>query len=53
MILDKATELSIKSGYDGVEIQGANNYLIQQFYSLYTKKRWMGWFLWLKNEFPT
>ena len=35
----KATELSIKSGYDGVEIHGANNYLIQQFYSPYTNTR--------------
>ena len=35
----KATELSIKSGYDGVEIHGANNYLIQQFYSPYTNRR--------------
>ena len=34
-----ATELSIKSGYDGVEIHGANNYLIQQFYSPHTNKR--------------
>ena len=35
----KATELSIKSGYDGVEIHGANNYLIQQLYSGYTNRR--------------
>ena len=34
-----ATELSIKSGYDGVEIHGANNFLIQQFYSPHTNKR--------------
>ena len=34
-----ATELSIKSGYDGVEIHGANNYLIQQFYSPHTNHR--------------
>ena len=34
-----ATELCIKSGYDGVEIHGANNYLIQQFYSPHTNKR--------------
>lgn len=34
-----ATELSIKSGYDGIEIHGANNYLIQQFYSPYTNRR--------------
>ena len=35
----QATELSIKSGYDGVEIHGANNYLIQQFYSPHTNHR--------------
>ena len=41
-IIDKfahATELSIKTGYDGVEIHGANNFLIQQFYSPYTNRR--------------
>ena len=35
----KATEISIKAGYDGIEIYGANNYLIQQFYSGYYNKR--------------
>ena len=34
-----ATELALKAGYDGVEIHGANNYLIQQFYSGYYNKR--------------
>ena len=34
-----AAELSIKAGYDGVEIHGANNYLIQQFFSPYTNER--------------
>ena len=28
-----ATELSIKVGFDGIEIHGANNYIIQQFHS--------------------
>ena len=37
------TELLIKSGYDGVEIHGANNYLIQQFYSPHTNKRTDDW----------
>ena len=27
-----ATELSIKAGYDGIEIHEANNFLIPQFY---------------------
>ena len=35
----KSTEISINSGYDGIEIHGANNYLIQQFYSPYTNRR--------------
>ena len=38
-----ATELSIKAGYDGIEIHGANNYLIQQFYSPFTNKRTDEW----------
>ena len=38
-----ATELSIKAGYDGVEIHGANNFLIQQFYSPHTNKRKDNW----------
>ena len=38
-----ATELSIKSGYDGVEIHGANNFLIQQFYSPHTNHRKDKW----------
>ena len=39
----KATEISIKAGYDGIEIHGANNYLIQQFYSGYYNKRTDEW----------
>ena len=38
-----ATELSIKAGYDGIEIHGANNYLLQQFYSPYTNRRTDEW----------
>ena len=34
-----ATELALKSGYDGIEIHAANNYLIQQFFSGYYNKR--------------
>ena len=29
----RATEISIKAGYDGIEIHGANNFILQQFYS--------------------
>ena len=38
-----ATELSIKSGYDGIEIHGANNFILQQFYSAYTNRRKDEW----------
>ena len=38
-----ATELAIKAGYDGIEIHGANNYLIQQFYSPFTNRRLDDW----------
>ena len=39
----RATEISIKAGYDGIEIHGANNYLLQQFYSGYYNKRTDKW----------
>ena len=39
----KATELCIKAGFDGVEIHGANNYLLQQFYSRHYNKRTDDW----------
>jgi len=35
----RATEISLKAGYDGIEIHGANNYLLQQFYSAFTNRR--------------
>ena len=38
-----ATELSIKAGYDGIEIHGANNYLIHQFYSPFYNRRTDEW----------
>ena len=38
-----ATELSIKEGYDGIEIHAANNFLVQQFYSGYYNKRKDEW----------
>ena len=38
-----ATELSIKAGYDGIEMHGANNFILQQFYSPYTNRRTDEW----------
>ena len=38
-----AAELSLVAGYDGVEIHGANRYLIQQFYSGATNHRTDEW----------
>lgn len=35
----KATELAIRAGFDGVEIHGANTYLVQQFFSPHSNKR--------------
>lgn len=35
----EATKLAIQAGFDGVEIHGANNYLIQQFFSPQSNKR--------------
>ena len=39
----RATEISLKAGYDGIEIHGANNFLPQQFYSGYYNKRKDEW----------
>lgn len=39
----KATERAIKAGFDGVEIHGANHYLIQQFVSAYSNRRTDHW----------
>ena len=38
-----AAELSLKAGFDGVEIHGANNFILQQFYSPYTNRRKDDW----------
>lgn len=39
----QATELAVVAGFDGVEIHGANNYLIQQFYSGHSNRRSDEW----------
>ena len=39
----RATEISLKAGYDGIEIHGANNFILQQFYSGYYNKRTDEW----------
>ena len=38
-----SAELSLKAGFDGVEIHGANNFLPQQFYSKHTNARTDEW----------
>ena len=45
-LIDKfaqVTELCIKAGYDGIELHGANNYLLQQFFSPYSNRRTDDW----------
>jgi 2,4-dienoyl-CoA reductase-like NADH-dependent reductase (Old Yellow Enzyme family) len=39
----EATRRAIEAGYDGVEIHGANGYLLQQFYSPHSNRRSDRW----------
>lgn len=39
----RATLRAIKAGFDGVEIHGANHYLLQQFFSAYSNVRTDNW----------
>ncbi len=39
----RATKRAIECGFDGVEIHGANHYLIQEFFSAYSNKRTDYW----------
>lgn len=39
----RATELAIEAGFDGVEIHGANGYLLQQFFSAHSNRRTDEW----------
>lgn len=39
----EATRRAIEAGFDGVEIHGANHYLIQQFFSAYSNRRKDQW----------
>ncbi|MRI86225.1 NADH-dependent oxidoreductase [Aerococcaceae bacterium WS4759] len=39
----EATRRAIESGFDGVEIHGANHYLLQQFFSAFSNRREDDW----------
>lgn len=42
-LFGEATRRAIEAGYDGVEIHGANTFLIQQFYSPHSNRRQDKW----------
>ncbi|GAB3796586.1 NADH-dependent flavin oxidoreductase [Virgibacillus kimchii] len=39
----KAAERAVEAGFDGVEVHGANHYLLQQFFSVYSNRRTDEW----------
>lgn len=39
----RATKRAIQAGFDGVEVHGANHYLLQQFFSAYSNRRTDQW----------
>lgn len=46
----EATRRAIEAGYDGVELHGANGYLVQQFFSPHSNIRTDEWEEALRND---
>ena len=47
----EATRRAIEAGFDGVELHGANTYLIQQFFSPHSNRREDQWGGSLENRY--